>query len=189
MVKTRTTGYAVLGLLSIGPMSGYDMKKFAEESIGHFWSESYGQLYPTLKDLESEGLIEIQSEQRGAGANRKLFRLTAAGLDELRSWIVRPVRQRPVRDELLLKLFFGRHVEASDLRSIVERARGVQERALADLRHAEKEAAERTQEPPDSPYWMMTLRFGLVMGNAYLQWCDEILDQLHDLDRIRTEEE
>ncbi|MGH9601902.1 MAG: PadR family transcriptional regulator, partial [Terriglobales bacterium] len=48
---TNTTRFALLGLLSLGPQSGYDLKKRMEQSIAHFWSESYGQIYPTLRRL------------------------------------------------------------------------------------------------------------------------------------------
>ena len=183
MARTRTTVYAVLGMLSIEPMSGYDMKKFAGESIGHFWSESYGQLYPTLRELERGGLVAMETERREGGTDRKVYRLTEAGLEELRRWIVRPVERRPVRDELLLKLFFGRHVGAEHLRATVEQMRGEQERALGALRVAEGEISEE-REHPDFPYWMMTLRFGLDMGEAYLRWCDETLAELRALERV-----
>jgi DNA-binding PadR family transcriptional regulator len=43
--------YAILGMLSIAPMSGYDIKKQVETSISNFWSESYGQIYPALRNL------------------------------------------------------------------------------------------------------------------------------------------
>ncbi|UCB53625.1 MAG: PadR family transcriptional regulator, partial [Candidatus Zixiibacteriota bacterium] len=48
MPRANKTEFAVLGLLSLSPMSGYDMKAFISQSIGYFWQESYGQLYPAL---------------------------------------------------------------------------------------------------------------------------------------------
>ena len=124
-----------------------------------------------------------ETERREGGTDRKVYRLTEAGLEELRRWIVRPVERRPVRDELLLKLFFGRHVGAEHLRATVEQMRGEQERALGALRVAEGEISEE-REHPDFPYWMMTLRFGLDMGEAYLRWCDETLAELRALERV-----
>jgi len=42
-----------LGMLTEGEASGYDLKKHFERSVGHFWSESYGRIYPMLAQLVS----------------------------------------------------------------------------------------------------------------------------------------
>ena len=184
----RTTIYAVLGMLSIGPMSGYDMKKFAQESIGYFWSESYGQLYPTLSELEREGFVEAETERRGGGMDRKVYRLTGAGMEKLRAWISDPVHRRPVRDQLLLKLFFGRHVAPGYLRATVEQFRAEQVRLVEELRAAERETPLEEQELPDFPYWVMTLHFGLARGEALVRWADETIEELRALERAERGE-
>lgn len=51
-------------MLTIEPMTGYDMKRFCEQSLVHFWHESYGNLYPRLKRLERKGLIRGRKEAR-----------------------------------------------------------------------------------------------------------------------------
>lgn len=56
-------------------MSGYDVKQFLESTIAHFWNESYGQIYPTLKALEAEGLVEGHDDE-GDGRGRRVYTLT-----------------------------------------------------------------------------------------------------------------
>ena len=56
MAARRKTRFAILGLLSWKPMSGYDIKKLIEMGLQYFWQESYEQLYPTLEALVAEGL-------------------------------------------------------------------------------------------------------------------------------------
>src|SRR5208282_3571760 len=51
MPKENRSKYAILGMLDFCPMSGYDLRKYAASSIGHFWKEDYGHIYPTLKLL------------------------------------------------------------------------------------------------------------------------------------------
>ena len=63
MNKTR---FAVLGLLSIRPMSGYDLKHTIEASTRNFWNESYGQIYPALRALADAGLVMRQPEPKSA---------------------------------------------------------------------------------------------------------------------------
>ena len=62
MPDLNSTSYVILGGLSVEPnLSGYDMRKGIQNSIGYFWGESYGQIYPALKRLASEGLIAPSS--------------------------------------------------------------------------------------------------------------------------------
>ena len=57
-MKSSQTAYVILGLLSIeSRQSGYDMRRTIQGSVGYFWGESYGQIYPTLRRLTAEGLI------------------------------------------------------------------------------------------------------------------------------------
>src|SRR5713101_9932570 len=64
MSKENKSRYAILGILSQGPMSGYAIKKFIEASISNFWNESYGQIYPILKQLSEEGLTSTHAEKQ-----------------------------------------------------------------------------------------------------------------------------
>src|SRR4051812_1177259 len=101
-----TTPNAILGLLSIEPMSGYDIRRNLDESLSHFWSESYGQIYPALRRLEAARLI-APVKQAGAGARRKrLYTLTPLGRARLRAWLAEAPKPQPPRNELMLKLFF-----------------------------------------------------------------------------------
>ena len=106
MNRRRSTPYAILGLLSVEPMSGYDIRKAAAESVGHFWSESFGQIYPALRELTRAGLVRRRTE-RQAGPDRHVHEITARGRATLARWLLEPPRVTPVRSELLLKLFFG----------------------------------------------------------------------------------
>src|SRR6266508_2295617 len=105
--RTSSTPYAILGLLNLAPMSGYDVRKEAETSIGYFWSESYGQIYPTLRDLAAQGLIRRRPGRTSAHRDRHVYEITEAGREALALWRAEPPRDSPVRNELLLKLFFG----------------------------------------------------------------------------------
>src|SRR5882762_1606394 len=107
--KGGTTEYAVLGMLALGPGSGYDLKKRIEGSIAHFWSESYGQIYPILARLAARRLVERRLERQKGKPDRYVYSITAEGRERLGAWLAEPARERGFRSELLLKLFFGRH--------------------------------------------------------------------------------
>ncbi len=181
-IRESKSRYAVLGALSIEPMSGYDIKEVLTKSVGHFWNESYGQIYPTLKELAGEGLVTSRKVAGTGKPDRYIFTLTAAGWSELRSWLTRAVEsQQPGRNELLLKLFFGRH---AGTRTNVDHLRRHRQ-FLAD-RLAQYEAIEAElnteAEDPDQPYWLITLRHGQLVARASLAWCDETLTRLSEME-------
>ena len=82
--QIRTTATeSLLGMLSLGPMSGYDLRQMIERSTANFWNESFGQIYPALKKLMESGLVTME-EQRPEGQRlRKVYRLTAEGKKKL----------------------------------------------------------------------------------------------------------
>src|SRR5260221_14733511 len=101
--RTRSTPYAVLGMLSLAPMSGYDIRKEAESSIGYFWSESFGQLYPALRELRAQGWIRLRAGRRGGSRERHVYEITEPGREALAARRAEPRRDPPCRTLLLLK--------------------------------------------------------------------------------------
>lgn len=99
--------HIILGVISINPCSGYDMKaEFEKGGAGLLSALSFGSIYPRLKQLEEDGLVMMQQES-GEGRRRKVYELTAKGWRELMLWLRQPsASPLPTRDELLLKMLF-----------------------------------------------------------------------------------
>ncbi len=90
--KTSTVE-SLLGLLSLGPMSGYEMRQMMERSTANFWTESYGQIYPALKRMVKDGLATVE-EQSKDGRTKKVYKLTGEGGGGCgRGWGWRPGRR------------------------------------------------------------------------------------------------
>lgn len=165
MSRPSTTRYAVLGMLTHGPMTGYRLREEITGSVGHFWRESYGQLYPAIAALLDEGLV-----CRAAGSGRSQpLELTAAGRAELRRWLATEPRSLASdRDELLLRVFFGRQAEPGVLRGHLQRHRDRLEELAGT--YAGIEQLVSAQDSPDRPYWLLTVRHGTEMVAAGLRW-------------------
>ncbi|MDX1622432.1 MAG: PadR family transcriptional regulator [Gemmatimonadota bacterium] len=176
------TEYAILGLLALGPRSGYDIKKEAEEVLGHFWHESYGHIYPTLGRLHGDGLVEKRVEVQEGRPNRNVYSITTDGEAELNEWLTEPVERRPPRNELLLKVFFGRFSGPEAVRSILEDYRDQQAEALARLETAVEmlDAGERGN--PSYAYWRMTAELGLRAMAVVVQWCEDTARLLEEME-------
>ncbi|MBW1707686.1 MAG: PadR family transcriptional regulator [Deltaproteobacteria bacterium] len=183
VMKESKSKYAVMGILSIGPVSGYDIKKKFEKSLSYFWSESYGQIYPILKRLATEGLA-IRSIQKQTGKpDRHIYALTDKGRKALREWMIRPVGRLIGRHEILLKLFFGHQVSLEDNIRQVEHFRELQSEKLKEIIASEEMLKTDYKDNPNLTYWLMTLRYGQYINRAYLRWCDETLAILKGMEQ------
>jgi DNA-binding PadR family transcriptional regulator len=183
MRRLNTSRYAVLGMLSLGPQSGYDIKKLVERSIAHFWNESFGQIYPILRQLEADGLAARRSERQTGKPDRQVYSLTSKGLAELREWLGRPASAEIFRSELLLKIFLGGHVPVEASIRHVEQFKARQEQFLRTYAEVDGRLTEEHTGHPDLPYWLMTLRYGQLRAEALVRWSDETLRGLGQLRR------
>ena len=100
----------LLGLLSVAPMSGYDLGQAIRASVGFFWNESYGQIYPNLKRLAAEGFVTAKTERQKGKPDRRVYSITKKGRERLAAWLAVAPQPEIPRNELLLKLFFGAQV-------------------------------------------------------------------------------
>ena len=162
-------------------MSGYEIKDVIGRTLGHFWTEGYGQIYPTLKHLAEAGLATSRVEQTAGKPDRHVYSLTDAGWDELGRWLAEPVEgERSGRNELLLKLFFGRHAPSGTNLTHLRRHR---ELMATQIAHFEAIAVElEAENSPDQPYWLITIAHGLHVSRASLAWCDHTIALLSELE-------
>lgn len=176
MAKSNKTKYAILGLLSLEAASGYDLKKTVDGNIGFFWNENFGHIYPILKNLEKDGLVERLTSEADNYHAKNVFSLTAAGKKEFLKWLSESPEEPPVRNEMLLKLFFGRQSGLHEVESMIMAERKKNEELLTTY----SEIAKRTsaEESEDCSYWNFTLKFGIRKSEMIISWCDETLASL-----------
>ena len=162
----------MLGLLSFGPRSGYDLLKLVESSIGFFWSPAKSRVYAELKRLSSLGLVSEERVIQEDRPSKRVYSLTPEGQAVLSRWL-RSIDTDPdeIRSQLLLKLFFGRLADPASVIALVRKRREEAQQAAARLRQIE--AQIRESEDWLHPY--LTLRYGLHRAEAIVRWADEAL--------------
>ena len=203
MAKRQRTRCAILGLLSWQPMSGYDIKKLIEMGLRHFWSESYGQLYPSLNQLVEDGLA-TRKEGGGSGRrSRHVYSITDEGRRAFAEWLKEAAEPMPVRNETLLKFFLAGRGSADESARIVEEYRVRERERLEEFTASERvlreairlgdlppELADLTGSSGDNQdqlmVFLLTLRHGIRLTEARLDWCDEALKVLRERRRKRT---
>ncbi|MDX6450331.1 MAG: hypothetical protein QOH16_380 [Gaiellaceae bacterium] len=164
MQPTAVT-WAVLGLLGIKPMSGYDIKAAVDRTIRHFWAASYGQIYPELKRLEAAGWIAGQDADRG-GRTRRVYRITAAGRRRLEDWLHGYETRIELRDESLLRLFFADTLPRDEGLGLLAARREGYRMMLEYLRSL------NDGEGVDPPFVDLVYRWGLDYCEWGIEWCD-----------------
>jgi DNA-binding PadR family transcriptional regulator len=108
--RSSSSMEVLLGLLAIESMSGYELGMTIRRSVGHFWNESYGQIYPNLKKLAGGGFVTCRTERQKGKPDRPIYSITEKGRERLTEWPAVPPQPEIPRNELLLKLFFGEQV-------------------------------------------------------------------------------
>jgi DNA-binding PadR family transcriptional regulator len=170
-VLTTTEG-VLLGLLAEGERSGYDLLKRAEASVAHMWAPAKSQLYAVLPRLVDAGLARRKRVRQSGRPDKQVYRLTAAGRRSVVAWL----EDSPPRtwDEVLLKVFFARLASRDALLRQLEEQREVQVAQLEEYGAIERAIAAN----PDRRLGYLTLRFGLALIPARLDWLDEAIKEL-----------
>ena len=185
MARLNQSQFALLGLLSLGAMSGYDLKQLSSWSVGHFWREGYGQIYPTLRKMAAKGLVSKETETNPGRPDRHVYALTASGRKELNAWLRKPPAAEVPRNEFLLKLFFGGLISASASVEHVAEHGAQCERALATYKAIRKRLDKEAANDPQKPFWLMTLSYGEHVARAKVNWCNETLKELENPKQTR----
>ena len=166
MSRLSPTARVILGLLRLGPHTGYEIKQTTDRSTRFFWGASYGQIYPELRRLEEAGLA-LAAEQPRGGVRRRVYRITPAGDQAVQEWLTGDDDEFGVRDEGLLKLFFGAALDGDQLAKLVRRRQVFFEDVAAHFRKIGEELG-----PIDNPSAeVLTYGIELMVWNA-AWWAD-----------------
>ncbi len=185
MALANKTKYALLGALSIAPMSGYDIKKFSDLSISHFWNENYARIYPVLKEMEREGLVTKTTTYTEGRPPRNVYTVTKKGLKELDEWLLQSVEERPPREELLLKLFFSSNVPAENIIEKIKTEKEKQKKLIEEYDRIQEviTADKNISRQKGWPLWLATVSYGQHNSEAAIKWCNETLRYLERMKR------
>lgn len=176
MASVNNTRYVILGLLSLSDKSGYDIKKEVSSQMDHFWSESYGQIYPMLRKLEEEKTIEKEVEKSDGKPDRYLYHLTQKGEDELKDWMKTEIVSLRGRNELLLRIYLGKNTSKKVLINHVKDAKSRREEDFKTYSEMKKKLSASNDE--HARYRLITINFELAQSKSYIDWCNEALSEI-----------
>ena len=170
------TTYAILGLLTWGEMSGYDLRKLIEGSIAHFFFKpAKSQIYGELRRLVVEGFATERQVAQDSRPDKRLYAVTPEGHLALRRWLDGSDAGPEVfRSPLCLKVFLGAQMDRETLAAQVKEALRQAQESLAAFQDNEREIAGR----PEFFYPNFVLQRGIAHERATIRWASEVLQAL-----------
>jgi DNA-binding PadR family transcriptional regulator len=165
----------ILGLLAIAPMTGYDLKRHFDSTVGHFWAADKAQIYRTLARLVAEGHAEVETVAGSGAPDRQEHHVTAAGRAALAEWLVSEPERHVERDPFLARVFFGADLDDDGLRSLFARRREAVQTQLASFEQMRAEA-----DTPDrgARLRLATLDNGIAHLHTELAWLEAVEDEI-----------
>lgn len=166
---------AILVSLSDDAMSGYDLAKHFDQTVGFFWRATHSQIYRELSKLKEKGHVSAEEIQQRGKPNRIIYSITEAGREALLAWSRQPCAPDPVKDDFLVRLYGLEHMDVAALRlHLTERLEGHRDR-LAKF----TEIANATTPTSIAAIGRLRgLEIGLRYEREWAQWCEETLDAL-----------
>lgn len=165
------TSYVVLGLVSIRPMTGYDLVSYAERSVGNFFALTRSHIYRELGRLGRLGLLDATEVAQETAPTKRVYEISPAGTRELRRWLEEdPVAEERTRDLFLVRIFFGHRTSPARIEALLTEY----ETAARDRRDRLAAIAERLADRPGSVFRRSTARYGVHQEQAKLAWVTEV---------------
>ncbi len=168
--------HGILGILADGPRHGYELKTQFDTLTGGLWDLNVGQIYSTLERMRKDGLVALE-ESAADGDDRKVYRVTTAGLEELDDWLqAPPLRPRPLRDEFFVQLGLLMDRNRAAALALIDDMRRVYHLRLAELTR-QKVVLARSQERGRIRRELL-LDAALLHVEADLKWLDRCEERL-----------
>ena len=173
--------FAILGFLSFVPLSGYDLKKAFDRSVRHFWPANQSQIYRTLAELDTEGLVEKEIIAREERLDMKIYNITAAGRTALHQWLTTPLPDQDAREPFLIQVYFGGRLSDDELLLLLRQQLKVTEERLAvyaAVFHANQRPTGKVTDPRSIFLSLLTLEAGYINTQSNQQWLYSAIERI-----------
>jgi DNA-binding PadR family transcriptional regulator len=169
---------AILACLTERPMTGYELAKTFDTSIGFFWKANHQQIYRELTRLRDRGHILGREVVQSGKPNKLVYSLTGEGRAALKQWAVRPSMPSSIKDDLLVRFYALDSIDIEPMRAdLMARLEYHRDRLARYERILQKRFPQGAASPADIGR-LLLLRMGLRHERAVSEWCEEALQTL-----------
>lgn len=171
--------HAILGLLTVSPMTGYDLKTQAfDRTIAFFWHADQSHIYKALSSMEDKGWVESHLVVQESRPNRKVYSITDKGKQELLEWLYVEQPLPTYKEASLIKFFFGSYLPRKEIYKFIERHRSGHQKRLKDFDQLEVTGLDDPNIDEQRLFWNLTLELGKKQEKAYLEWLYQVEEVL-----------
>lgn len=169
--------HALLVALSEQPASGLDLSRRFARSIGYFWSATHQQIYRVLGRMADDGWLEVTEVAQTGRPDKKVYAVSASGIDVLTTWLAEPTETPALRSDLAVKL---RGASFGDREAVLATVRGTLADHVTRLDHYRQLMKRDYPRPSDltdlelDQY--LVLRGGVRLEEFWVDWLTEYLE-------------
>ena len=180
--------HGLLGLLNYESMTGYDLNKEFNGSLGYFWSAKASQIYRELDAMEKCGWLTSERVIQDEKPNKRVYSLTQEGKTEFMDWLssLDPIKGPPsMRNAFLMRVFFGGELRKEQTLGLFHAIREIMHERLEQMKKIYDEIDsiayidEKTAH--NAIYWRLTALSGEIINKAQIEWADKAIEILEGM--------
>lgn len=172
----RTLKYAILGLLSKHPMTGYELSKEFNFELAEFWYANHSQIYPELKRLYDEKLVTYDIEISGDILEAKRYTITDVGIKDFTKWLYKDEKiERTPKDIFRLRMYFSHNLDQSSRIHLLQNQRQQHLKRVNSLKKTLEQYPVVPASNSDRFGDYLVLRGAIMREENYIAWIDECI--------------
>lgn len=170
--------HGILGLLSYGELTGYEIREAFESSLNFFWPAQSSQIYRELTALERNGWITKRTVLQSGKPNKNICSITEDGRRELIRWLRDPYLITDMRFPVLMRVFFMGALPVSGSLDILRGLNAQYKLGAEALLQTDASIASYGEKIPDKAstlFWQMASDFGKRYIKMCIEWTDDYI--------------
>ena len=182
--------HGLLGLLSYGSMTGYDLDKAFKDSLSFFWQAQTSQIYRELNTMQQKGWLESQHVIQNEKPNKRIYSITAEGKKEFQNWLASEsalqadiADSMSVRSGFLMRVFFAGNMEPEQIalmfKAYREKSNGRMDR-FGTVSDSIAHYGMVLNSEMHTKYWKIAALYGELFYKAGLEWAEKAIAILED---------
>lgn len=177
--------HGLLGFLSYGDMTGYDLAKVFKQSMSMIWKAQTSQIYRELAEMEKTGWLTSKEKIQLDKPNKRIYSITQSGKDELLAWLSDNDCSDMlfIRNEFLMKIFFSQKNSVGKNIEILENFKSIIAAALRHMEQTDKvidKYKDVVKEKDNALYWSMCAQFGKEYFSMCSSWAEKCILKLKE---------
>jgi PadR family transcriptional regulator AphA len=170
--------HVILVVLKDQPASGYELNQVFAGELGLFWNTSHQAVYRALASMDKEDLVGFVAHEQSGKPDKKTYQITSQGEQVLQQWLSEVQPPMQINEDIMVKFFAGNLIANDTLLKQVQVHYLVHKQKLQGYQITEKYILDNEELNAQQKVQFMTLRRGILMEQARLDWCVEAIAAL-----------